>query len=146
MNVSRRLPDNTVNPKEPNQQQAIMTSAGSRTSYAYDKLIDSFETAIIDPKDAFVMGCDYRVPMLHGLVDKNFINGLKMSPSYNEESFAREYMSTFSGGDSDSWFNFDKISKYRKLKNPELHASSRLGANQFYLISVDRINVPLLSN
>lgn len=49
MNVSRRLPDNTVNPKEPNQQQAIMTSAGARTSYAYDKLIDCFETAIIEP-------------------------------------------------------------------------------------------------
>ena len=146
MNVSRRLPDNTVNPKEPNQQQAIMTSAGSKTSYAYDKLIDSFETAIIEPDTAFVMGCDYRVPMMHGLIDKSYINGLKMSPSYNEESFAREYMSCWSGGDSDSWFDFDKISKYRKIKNPELHASNRHTKNQFYLISVDKINVPLLSN
>lgn len=139
MNVSRRLPDNTVNPKEPNQQQAIMTSAGARTSYAYDKLIDCFETAIIEPDRAFVMGCDYRVPMMHGLIDRSYINGLKMSPSYNEESFAREYMSSWGGGDSESWFNFDKISKYRKLKNPELHASSRLTKNQFYLISVDKI-------
>ena len=137
MNVSRRLPDNTVNPKEPNQQQAIMTSAGARTSYAHDKLIDCFETAIIEPDRAFVMGCDYRVPMMHGLIDRSYINGLKMSPSYNEESFAREYMSSWGGGDSESWFNFDKISKYRKLKNPELHASSRLTKNQFYLISVD---------
>lgn len=50
-----------------------------------------FENAIIDPDNSFVFGCDYRVPALHGLLDKTYINKLKMSPSYNEESFAREY-------------------------------------------------------
>lgn len=137
MNVSRRLPDNTVNEKEPNQQQIVMTSAGSRTSYAYDKLIDSFEKAIIDPNNAFVMGCDYRVPVMHGLLDRSFINDLKMSPSYNEESFAREYMSIWSGSSDDAWFNFEKLAKYRKIKNPELHANSKLSPSQFYLLSVD---------
>ena len=91
MNVSRRLPDNTVNENEPNQQQIFMTSAGVKTSFAYIKLIDMLEDSIIDPDNAFVFGCDYRVPVMHGLLDKTFINKLKMSPSYNEESFAREY-------------------------------------------------------
>ena len=91
MNVSRRLPDNTVNEHEPNQQTICMTSAGVKTSFAYDKLIDMFENAIIDPNSAFVFGCDYRVPVMHGLLDKTYINKLKMSPSYKEESFAREY-------------------------------------------------------
>ena len=90
MNVSRRLPDNTVNEHEPNQQILSMTSAGVKTSFAYDRLIDTFENSIIDPKNAFCLGCDYRVPVLHGLLDKTYINKLKMSPSYNEESFARE--------------------------------------------------------
>lgn len=90
MNVSRRLPDNTVNINEPNQQTISMTSAGTKTSFAYDKLIDVFETSIINPKAAFCFGCDYRVPVMHGLLDKNFIDKLRMSPSYNEESFARE--------------------------------------------------------
>lgn len=137
MNVSRRLPDNTVNEKEPNQQVISMTSAGSKTSYAYDKLIDMFENAIIDPKNSFVFGCDYRVPVLHGLLDKTYINKLKMSPSYNEESFAREYMSIWSGSSDESWFNYDKLSKYRKLKNPETHFLNRLNSTQFYILSVD---------
>ena len=137
MNVSRRLPDNTVNEKEVNQQTIAMTSAGIKTSYAYDKLIDMFENAIIDPKSSFVFGCDYRVPVLHGLLDKIFINKLKMSPSYNEESFAREYMSIWSGSSNESWFNYDKLSKYRKIKNPETHYLNRASSTQFYILSVD---------
>ena len=137
MNVSRRLPDNTVNEREPNQQTLCMTSAGVKTSFAYDKLIDMFENAIIDPNNSFVFGCDYRVPALHGLLDKTYINKLKMSPSYNEESFAREYMSIWSGSSDESWFNYDKLTKYRKIKNPEMHSKNKLNANEFYLLSVD---------
>ena len=137
MNVSRRLPDNTVNPKEPNQQQIMMTSAGVKSSFAYEKLLDVFEKAIIDPKEAFAMGFDYRLPILHGLLEKNFINDLKMSPSFQEESFAREYASVWTGGSEDSWFQFDKMQKYRKLKNPEMREISRPGTEQFYLLSVD---------
>ena len=137
MNVSRRLPDNTVNPKEPNQQTICMTSAGVKTSFAYEKLIDMFENAIIDPNNSFVFGCDYRVPAMHGLLDKTYINKLKMSPSYNEESFAREYMSIWSGSSDESWFNYDKLMKYRKIKNPETHAIDRHNPNEFYLLSVD---------
>lgn len=142
MNVSRRLPDNTVNPHEPNQQVVCCTSAWLKTTFAYDRLIDDFQTAIIDPDLGFVFGCDYRVPLLHGLLEKDFVNRLKMSPSYDEASFAREYMSLWSGSSEDSWFNFDKMGKYRKIKNPESHAIFRAGANQFYLLSVDvgRIN------
>ena len=137
MNVSRRLPDNTVNELEPNQQVISMTSAGTKTSYAYDRLIDNFENAIIDPTSSFVFGCDYRVPVLHGLLDKTYINKLKMSPSYNEESFAREYMSIWSGSSDESWFNYDKLSKYRKIKNPETHFLNRPNSTQFYILSVD---------
>lgn len=142
LNVSRRLPDNTVNRKEPNQQRIFMTSAGSKTSFSYDLLIDTFEASIIDPKNAFCFGCDYRVPMMHGLLDGNYINKLKMSPSYNEESFAREYLSIWSGSSSESWFNFDKLQKYRKIKNPETHAINRENSEQFYLLSVDKIMSP----
>ena len=74
---------------------------------------------------------------MHGLLDKTYINKLKTSPSYNADSFAREYMSIWSGSSEESWFNFDKITKYRKIKNPETHAISRSNSNQFYLLSVD---------
>lgn len=137
MNVSRRLPDGTVNPYEPNQQTICATSAWLKTSFAYIKLIDMFVDAIINPKNTFVFGCDYRLPMMHGLLAKDFVTKLKMSPSFDQETFAREYMSIWTGGGEESWFDFDKLQRYRKIKNPETHAIFRVGANQFYLISVD---------
>ena len=137
VNVSRRLPNNTVNENEPNQQIIATTSAGSKTSFAYDRLIDTFENAIIDPKHAFMFGCDWRLPAMHGLIDKQYINKLKMSPSYNAESFATEYLSLWQGSSEEAWFSYEKLSKYRKLKNPEMHAINRPGSEQFYLISVD---------
>lgn len=137
MNVSRRTPKGEVNPNENNQQQLYMTSAGVKSSYAYEKLVDCLEMAIIDPDQSFVWGCDYRIPVMHGLLDKRFIQELKMSPTYQEEVFAREYLSIWSGGSEDSWFNFDKLQKYRKIKNPEKRAIFREGSNQFYLLSVD---------
>ena len=137
VNVSRRLPNNTVNDKEPNQQIIATTSAGSKTSFAYERLIDTFENAIIDPEHAFMFGCDWRLPAMHGLIDKQYINKLKMSPSYNAESFATEYLSLWQGSSEDAWFSYEKLSKYRKLKNPEMHAINRPGSEQFYLISVD---------
>ena len=137
MNVSRRLPDNTVNEKEPNQQRIFMTSAGVKTSFAYDLLIDDLIDCIIHPESTFVFGCDYRVPILHGLLDKTYINKLKTSSSFSEDSFAREYASIWSGSSEEAWFNFDKMTKYRKIKNPETHSISRANSDQFYLLSVD---------
>lgn len=51
-------------------------------------------------------------------------------------------MSHWSGSSEESWFNYDKLQKYRRIKNPEMHAKNRANAKQFYLISVDigRIN------
>ena len=137
MNVSRRLPDNTVNEKEPNQQRIFMTSAGVKTSFAYDLLVDDLIDCIIHPESTFVFGCDYRVPILHGLLDKTYINKLKTSSSFSEDSFAREYASIWSGSSEEAWFNFDKMTKYRKIKNPETHSISRANSDQFYLLSVD---------
>lgn len=138
MNVARRLPDNTVNPKEPNAQKLIMTSAGVKSSFAYDQLIDTFENSIINPEDSFCVGMDYRIPLMHGLTDKKFINSLKMSPSFDESSFATEYLSIWQGSSAESWFSFEKMTKYRKIKNPEWKAKkSRDGVEQFYLLSAD---------
>ena len=137
LNVSRRLPDGTTNPKEPNQQVICATSAWQKTSFAYDRLIDNFEMSIMQPHQAFVSGCDYRVPVLHGLLPKDYVNQLKLSPSFNETSFATEYLSLWQGASEEAWFNFDKLTKYRKLKNPETHAKNVSGPNCFYLLSVD---------
>lgn len=103
----------------------------------YEALIDTFEKAIIDPKHNFCIGLDYRIPVLHGLIDGKYVRELKMSPSYNELTFASEYMGVWQGGSEESWFDLGKLTKYRKIKNPEWTQKFREDSNVFYLISVD---------
>lgn len=138
MNVSRRTESGLINPYEKiNTQVIYATSAGTKSSFAYEALLDTFEGAIIDPSRSFSIGLDYRIPVMHGLIDKNYVNQLKMSPSYNEQTFASEFMGVWTGGSEESWFDFEKISKYRKIKNPEWKQKFKDSKNVFYLISVD---------
>lgn len=138
MNVSRRMENGLVNPYENiNTQVIYATSAGMKSSFAYEALIDTFEKSIIDPKHNFCIGLDYRIPVLHGLIDGKYVRELKMSPSYNETTFASEYMGVWQGGSEESWFNFDKLARYRKIKNPEWKQKFRDDPSVFYLISVD---------
>lgn len=138
LNVSRRDANGLVNPNEVCNQQVIAgTSAGMKSSYAYSLLVETMIQAIIDPKRAFVMGLDYRIPAQHGLVDKRHVEKLRLSSSYNEMTFAAEFMATWVGGSEESWFDFEKLSKYRIKKNPEFTQKFKDQPNCFYLISVD---------
>lgn len=138
MNVSRRMANGTVNPNENiNTQVIYATSAGTKSSFAYAALIDTLEKAIIDPQLNFCIGLDYRIPVMHGLIDGKYVRNLKLSPSYNETTFAAEYMGSWLGGSEESWFSFEMLSKYRKIKNPEWTQKYKDQSNVFYLISVD---------
>lgn len=137
MNVNRRTKLKEVNQNEPHQAQFYLTSAGQKSSYAYEKLVELFEMQIYNPKAAFVWGCDYRVPMMHGLLPKNYLKEIKLSSTYKDDSFAREYLGLWTGGGSDSWFDYDKMTKYRVLVNPESNQKSGAGEDFFYLLSVD---------
>lgn len=137
MNVKRRNSKGLVNNLEPQPQQLWMSSAGTKSSYCYAKLIELLENEIIDPSQTFVMGMDYRVPMMHGLLDKQYINSLKMAQTVKDDSFAREYLGRFTGNADDSWFDFNRLTKYRKLLNPELTQKLREKDNCFYFISAD---------
>lgn len=137
MNVKRRMANGKVNEYEPQPQQLWMSSAASKSSFCYEKIIELLENEIINPDYTFVWGVDYRVPMMHGLLDKQYIDSIKMSQTVKDDSFAREYLGHFTGSVQDSWFDYDKMTKYRKIINPELSQKIRAGEDVFYFISVD---------
>lgn len=137
MNVKRRNATGSVNQHEPQPQQIWMSSASSKSSYCYEKIIELLESEIINPDATFVWGVDYRVPMMHGLLDKQYINEIKMSQTVKDDSFAREYLGHFTGSVADSWFDYDKLTRYRKLVNPELTQKIKAGEDVFYFMSVD---------
>ncbi len=139
MNVSRRTVTGLINPYEKiNMQIIYATSAGTKSSYAYEALVDTFQEAIIEPKMSYIMGLDYRIPVMHNLIDGKMVQNLKMSPTYDEQTFGAEYCGTWLGGSDESWFNYEKLQKYRKIKNPEKQQKYRDDPNVFYLLSVNK--------
>ena len=137
LNVSRRMVNGDINENEPHQCQYFMTSASDQGTYAYNKLIELFQQQIINPKSAFVWGCSYKVPMMHGLIDPSYINEVKMSPTFSELDWAREYMGSWTSGGQNSWFDLDKILAHRRIQNPETHEKIIKGSNAFYILAMD---------
>jgi len=78
MNISRVAKNGLKDPNDVNNKSQIyVTTAGYKGTFAYEKLVQVLLWQIIKPKEAFVLGGDYRIPVLHGLLDKNFIKELK---------------------------------------------------------------------
>jgi hypothetical protein len=40
-----------------------------------------------------ILGGTYKIPVTEGLLDKDFVNNLKLDGTYQEDSFDREYRS-----------------------------------------------------
>ena len=142
MNVHRRTTNGSLNDREPHQAQIYITSAGAKNSYAYERLKELMLQSIIAPDQAFVWGCDYRIPVMAGLIPKNYVQELKMSGTFKEDDFAREYMSIWTGGSADSWVTTDILDKHRVVVNTEMKMNTnaqKIGYNpeQFYILSVD---------
>lgn len=142
MNVNRRTVNGELNNNEPHQAQIYISSAGSKNSYAYERMKELMINSVIDPQQAFIWGCDYRIPVMAGLIPKTYVSELKMSGTFKEDDFAREYMSIWTGGSSDSWINFETLVRHRVIVNTEFKMKNnpqKLGYNpeQFYILSVD---------
>ena len=137
MNVPRPMKNGVINPFEPQQCQFWMTSAGVRNSFAYDKLIEMLGFTILNPRRYSVIGCSYKVPLLAGVLSKDYLNEIKSSKTFSEASFAAEYLSLWQGTTKDSWVSFDKIARHRTLVNPEKAEKLTNDSKSFYIFSVD---------
>ena len=138
MNVDRRLPDGTRHKEETvNKSQIYVTTAGWKNSFAYEKLIELIIKMVIEPDEAFVLGGTWRVPVLEGLLQKTFVNDLKISGTYNDASFAREYESEWSGDADNAYFSVEKFDRHRVLLQPEYEYSGRSTKSAYYVIGVD---------
>lgn len=127
-----------LNPYEMHQMQTYTSSASSKSSYNYEKVIDLLIRMIINPKSSCVMGLDYKVPVIEGIYPSSFVRDIKMDTTMNEQMFAREYLSVFTAESDESWFNFKKLNIHRKRVNAEWEARfDNKNPNIFYLISID---------
>lgn len=137
-NVDRLLPDGTRHKEEViNKSQIYITTAGWKNSFAYDRLIELLVQSIISPDEVMVIGGTYETPVTEGLLNEDFIDQLKISGTYNDESFDREYRSIWSGSVENAFYSAEKFDKHRVLLQPEYEYSGRSSKSAYYVIGVD---------
>ena len=136
--ISRRTAGKGIlNSKEPHQMQIFTTSASSKSSYNYEKLLEIFMDSIIQPKSSIIFGFDYRIPIAEKLIDSRYIQDMKLSNTFKPNDFAREFLSIYTSDNEDSWFNFTQLSRHRKIVNAEWSQKNVVNPDFFYLLAVD---------
>lgn len=138
MNVDRRLADGSRHKEEVvNKSQIYVTTAGWKNSFAYDKLLMTLVQQIIEPREAVVLGGTWRVPVIEGLLNRNFINELRLDGTYNDASFSREYESEWSGDVENAFFSAERFDRLRQLTAAEYEYTKSANKNSYYVIGVD---------
>lgn len=138
MNVSRVLPDGSkFDTDVVNKSQVYVTSAGYKNSFAYDKLIFLLIKSVLDPNSSMIMGGTYKIPIKEGLLDADFVKTLQEDPTFNMDSFDREYGSEWSGSYDGSLYNPANIEEAMIIKKPEQMASTNRKVPFYYIFSLD---------
>ena len=96
LNVERRI-NGKVDPNEwVNQSQIWITTAGYKSTFSYQKLIQLLCQSVAQPDRAIILGGSWRVPVKEGLLARNFLEDIKNDGTYNEDAFQREYKNLYS--------------------------------------------------
>ena len=137
-NVDRRLPDGSRDPNEVvNKSQIYITTAGWKNSFAFSKLIELLIRSLLEPDEVMIMGGTYETPVAEGLLNEDFVDELKLSGTYQEDSFDREYRSKWSGDVENAFYSSDEFDKHRVLLQPESEFSGRSSKSAYYVLGID---------
>ena len=137
-NVDRILADGSRHPKQLiNKSQIYITTAGWKNTFPYDKLIELLVQSIIYPDEVMILGGTYKTPVKEGLLNEDFVDRLKLSGTFNSDSFDRQYNSIWSGDAENAFFSSDQFDKNRTLLQPQHEYSGRSSKSAYYIIGVD---------
>lgn len=127
--------------RDPNErikrQEIIITTAGVKDTYAYARLLRNLIRMVTEPGKAIVLGGSYRIPILAGLQDMDWIREMKMSGTFNPASFPREFLSMWSSGSDKAYFPADTFDKLRSLQEPVFEREENLGKGVEYYFGID---------
>lgn len=97
-----------------------LSSAWWQDSWAYLKCRDAFAMMLDDTKKQFVCGMPYQLSIEEGLLDPELVQDEMLETDFNEIKFLMEYCAEFYGSADGAFFDFDSISRNRRIKYPML--------------------------
>lgn len=114
--------------KEPNKS-FFLSSAYFKDHWSYNKMIDTFKMMLNDGKTDFVCGFPYELSIQEGLLFPEDVESDMLESDFSEIKWSMEMEAMWFGDDGGTFFDFNSISKNRKIKYPMLpdRLSSKIG-------------------
>ena len=113
-----------------------LSSAYWKDHWSYTKCIDTLR-AMIDPnRHQFVCGFPYQLSIEEGLLDPETVADEMAESDFSEIKFSMEMCAEFYGSDDGAFFDFDSISKNRKIKYPMLPDAVSSKLNNAQLVRI----------
>lgn len=113
-----------------------LSSAYFKDHWSYAKCVDTYKAMCDDTRKQFVCGFPYQLSIDEGLLDAESVADEMSESDFSEIKWSMEMDALFYGGIDGAFFDFDSISKNRKIKYPMLpdQLSSKLGNSQLVKI------------
>ena len=117
--------------KEPNKS-CFLSSAYFKDHWSFNKMLDTFKLMLDDSKTDFVCGFPYQLSVQEGLLFSEDVESDLLESDFNEIKWSMEMEAMWFGDEDGAFFDFDSISKNRRIKYAMLpdKLSGLLGNNQ----------------
>lgn len=136
--IQRRAANGEFNKQETITQQKIcVTTAGYKDTFAYHTLIRALLRQLTEPNKAIILGGSYKIPIIAGLQNMDFIRQQKLSGTFNPTSFGREYLSRWSTGSENAYFAPEIFDRYRSVQEPVFEREENLAGGIGYVFGID---------
>lgn len=97
-----------------------LSSAYFVDHWSYSKCTDTCQLMLNDSKRQFICGLPYQLSISEGLLDEETIADEMAETDFNEIRFKMEYEALWYGNTDGAFFDYNSISKNRKIKYPML--------------------------
>lgn len=95
-----------------------LSSAYFKDHWSYTKCLDTLKGMVDPARHQFVCGFPYQLSISEGLLDKEQVEDEMAESDFSDVKFSMEMCAEFFGSADGAFFDFDSVSKNRKIKYP----------------------------
>lgn len=113
-----------------------LSSAFWKDHWSYAKCVDTMRAMVNPNRHQFVCGFPYQLSIKEGLLDPEVVEDDMSDTGFSDIKFLMEMCAEFYGSADGAFFDFDSISKTRRIKYPWLpdRVAAKVGSSQYVRI------------
>lgn len=129
--------------KKPKERNRTLWSSSAyvQDSWAYDKCLDTFDRMVRKGKKSFICGLPYQLAIKENLLREEDVFDRMDEADFSEVKFSMEMGAIFWGSGDGAFFDYDSVSKNRRIKYPML--PDRIASK---LSDPSRVRIPMKQN